>query len=172
MTATTTNDRTAAVRDTTLMGSPAAGPPALSQAVQASTLVTETGQTTIATSVVAKIAGLAAREVTGVYQLIGSGAGDALSGLAQRVTGEDAVDRGVSVEVGQREAAVDLKLITIYGASIPEVAQAVRQNIISRLHEMTGLIVKEVNISVLDLYFPGEERPEPAPPQPASPRVA
>jgi len=169
MTATPINERTPAVRDTPVMNLP--GAPAARDSAAASTLVTETGQTSIATSVVAKIAGLAAREVEGVYQLTGSGAGDALSGLAQRVTGEDAVDRGVSVEVGQREAAVDLKLITIYGASIPEVAQAVRQNIITRLHEMTGLIVKEVNISVVDLYFPGEERPAPAAPLPTSPRV-
>ena len=118
---------------------------------------------------VAKIAGLAAREIDGVHQLVGSGAGAAISELAQRVTGNDAVDRGVNVEVGQREAAVDLKMITVYGASIADVAQAVRQNIITRVREMTGLIVKEVNIDVTDLYFPGEEQappPQPAPPAP------
>lgn len=135
------------------------------QTANASVLTTEAGHTSIANSVVAKIAGLAAREIDGVYQLVGSGAGAAISELAQRVTGGDAVDRGVSVEVGQREAAVDLKMITVYGVSIADVAQAVRQNIITRVREMTGLIVKEVNIDVTDLYFPGEEQaqPEPAP---------
>jgi len=130
-------------------------------AASAATLVSEQGRTSIADSVVAKIAGLAAREIDGVYQLVESGAGAAISGLAQRVTGTAAVDRGVAVEVGQREAAVDLKMITIYGASIPDVAQAVRQNIITRVREMTGLLVKEVNIDVTDLYFPGEERTPP-----------
>jgi uncharacterized alkaline shock family protein YloU len=137
----------------------------------AATLVSEQGRTSIADSVVAKIAGLAAREIDGVYQLVESGAGAAISSLAQRVTGTTAVDRGVTVEVGQREAAVDLKMITIYGASIPDVAQAVRQNIITRVREMTGLIVKEVNIDVTDLYFPGEERTLPEKPETPARRV-
>ena len=136
-----------------------------------STLVTDQGKTTIANGVVSKIAGIAANEIDGVYQLVATGAGQALSGLAQRVTGAEARDRGVTVEVGQREAAVDVRLITVYGASIPEVSQAVRQNIISRVREMTGLMVKEVNIDVVDLYFPGDEREQPAAPPPAAPRV-
>lgn len=135
------------------------------------TLVSDEGRTSIADGVVAKIAGLAAREIDGVYQLVESGASGALSGLAQRVTGTDAVTRGVTVEVGQREAAVDLKMITIYGASIPDVAQAVRQNIITRVREMTGLMVKEVNIDVTDLYFPGEEQTPPVKSAPPARRV-
>lgn len=131
-----------------------------------STLVTDQGKTTIANGVVSKIVGIAASEIDGVHQLVSAGAGQALSGLAQRVTGGEARDRGVTVEVGQREAAVDIRLITVYGVSIPEVSQSVRSNIISRVREMTGLIVKEVNIDVVDLYFPGEEREAPAAPQP------
>lgn len=133
---------------------------------------TDAGATIIATNVVAKIAGIAAREVAGVHALVGSGAGDALSGLAQRVTGENASERGVSVEVGQREAAVDLKIITVYGASIPDVAQAVRKNIIDRMQEMTGLIVTEVNIDVVDLYFPEDAPPTPDAPRTTPARVA
>jgi uncharacterized alkaline shock family protein YloU len=137
-----------------------------------STLVTDQGRTSIANGIVSKIAGIAASEVDGVYQLVAGGAGAALTVLAQRVSGTEARDRGVTVEVGQREAAVDVRLMTNYGASIPQVTQAVRQHIITRVREMTGLIVKEVNIDVVDLYFPGEEReppPEAAPPPP--PRV-
>jgi len=148
MTATHTNGRDPTALDANLTKPIVSTRAANDPPTAASTLVTDVGRTSIANSVVAKIAGRAAREVEGVYQLIGSGAGDAISGLAHRVSGEDAVDRGVSVEVGQREAAVDLKMITVYGASIRDVAQAVRQNIISHMHEMTGLIVKEVNISV------------------------
>ena len=139
-----------------------------------STLVTDQGRTSIANGVVSKIAGIAASEIDGVYQLVASGPGAALTVLAQRMSGAEAPDRGVNVEVGQREAAVDVRLITIYGASIPQVTQAVRQNIITRVREMTGLIVKEVNIDVLDLYFPGEEReqpPEAPTPPPPPPRV-
>jgi uncharacterized alkaline shock family protein YloU len=68
--------------------------------------------------------------------------------------------QGVSVEVGEREAAVDLTLIIDYGESIPRVSQAVRDNVIKRIEGITGLAVAEVNVTVNDLYFPGDEVPE------------
>ena len=121
--------------------------------LRATQLVTEQGKTTIADVVVSKIAGIAAREVPGVHELVTQGVGGAVSGLAQRVTGADTRSQGVGVEVGEREAAIDLKLTVDYGVNIPQVAEAVRRNIISRLEAMTGLFVKEVNIDVTDLYF-------------------
>ena len=124
---------------------------------RATELITEQGKTTIADVVVSKIAGLAAREVEGVHELVTQGVGGAVTGLAQRVTGADTRSQGVNVEVGEREAAVDLRLTVDYGVSIPQVAEAVRRNVMSRLEAMTGLVVKEVNIDVTDLYFPEEE---------------
>jgi uncharacterized alkaline shock family protein YloU len=124
---------------------------------RATELVTEQGKTTIADVVVSKIAGIGPREVPGVHELVTQGVGGAVSGLAQRVTGADTRSQGVNVEVGEREAAIDLRLTVDYGVSIPQVAEAVRRNIMSRLEAMTGLIVKEVNIDVTDLYFPEEE---------------
>ncbi len=72
----------------------------------------------------------------------------------------------MSVEVGEREATVDLGMIVAYGVRIPQVAQAVRHNIIARVRDLTGLSVRAVNIEVVDLSF-GEERaaPPPAPPR-------
>ena len=137
--------------------------------MRATELVTEQGKTTIADVVVSKIAAIAAREVAGVHDLVMPGMGGAVTGLAQRVTGADTRSQGVNVEVGEREAAIDLKLTLDYGVSIPQVAEAVRRNIISRLEAMTGLNVKEVNIDVTDLYFPGEE---PQQKQQIEPRVA
>lgn len=124
---------------------------------RATELITEQGKTTIADVVVSKIAGLAAREVEGVHELVTQGVGGAVTGLAQRVTGADTRSQGVNVEVGEREAAVDLRLTVDYGVSIPQVAEAVRRNVMSRLEAMTGLVVKEVNIDVTDLYFPEAE---------------
>jgi uncharacterized alkaline shock family protein YloU len=124
---------------------------------RATELITEQGKTTIADVVVSKIAGLAAREVDGVHDLVTQGVGGAVTGLAQRVTGADTRSQGVNVEVGEREAAVDLRLTVDYGVSIPQVAEAVRRNVMSRLEAMTGLVVKEVNIDVTDLYFPEAE---------------
>jgi len=124
---------------------------------RATELVTEQGKTTIADVVVSKIAGIAAREMPGVHELVAQGVGGAVTGLAQRVTGADTRSQGVNVEVGESEAAIDLRLTVDYGVSIPQVAEAVRRNIMSRLEAMTGLVVKEVNIDITDLYFPEEE---------------
>ncbi len=125
--------------------------------------VTAEGRTTIADVVVSKIAAIAAREVPGVHELVGQGMGAAVSGLAQRVTRADSRSTGVNVEVGEREAAIDFRLIVEYGVSIPELAAAVRSNVMDRLQAMTGLRVTEVNIDVVDLYF--AEDPAPARPE-------
>jgi len=114
------------------------------------------GKTIIAESVVAKIAALAAREVDGVHDLVPMGAGATIAGLAGKITRADQRSSGVSVEVGQREAAVDLNMTVDYGVNIPQVAAAVRQNVMDRIGAMTGLLVKEVNINAADLYFAEE----------------
>jgi uncharacterized alkaline shock family protein YloU len=128
-------------------------PPTIVQAVQ---LESSQGRTIIADTVVAKIAAAAAREIDGVHDLVPIGAGATLAGIAGRLARADQRTSGVSVEVGQREAAVDLNMTVDYGVSIPQVAEAVRQNIISRVRSMTGLNVKEVNLNATDLYFPEE----------------
>jgi uncharacterized alkaline shock family protein YloU len=69
------------------------------------TLVAEGGLTVIADMVVSKIAGIAAREVAGVHDLGGASVGASMTGIARRFVGADLRGQGVSVEVGQREAA-------------------------------------------------------------------
>jgi uncharacterized alkaline shock family protein YloU len=115
------------------------------------------GKTSIADGVVAKIVGIAAREIEGVKDVVNIGAGASISGLATRVTHGDTHAQGVSVEVGEREAAASINIIAIYGVSIPQVAEAVRRNIINRVEAMTGLTVIAVDIAVTDLYFPDEQ---------------
>jgi uncharacterized alkaline shock family protein YloU len=125
-------------------------------------LESERGSTTLADVVVTKVASIAAREVPGVYEL-GGGVARAIGDVRQRVGIGDQRTQGVSVEVGKREAAVDLMLVIEYGESIPQVSEAVRNNVIKRVEGITGLSVTEVNIAVNDLYFPGDEAPsEPA----------
>lgn len=115
----------------------------------------ERGRTTIAESVVAKIAALAAREVAGVDSLGGTVSG-ALAGVVGRVRGPAPTTSGVGVEVGTRQAAVDLTMKVRYPFPIHEVAESVRQNVTERIESMTGLQVVEVNIAVTDLAFDGE----------------
>ncbi|MER6144747.1 Asp23/Gls24 family envelope stress response protein [Streptomyces sparsogenes] len=115
------------------------------------------GKTTIADGVVAKIAGMATREVPGIYGL-GAGMARAFGAMRERVPGAGGgVTRGVKVEVGERQAAVDLDVVVEYGVPIVEVAGNARTNVISAVERMTGLEVVEVNIAVADVHLPDEE---------------
>lgn len=119
--------------------------------------VTEQGKTSIAEVVVTKIAGLAAREVSGVYKLGGSAA-RAVGTIRERIPGtRSSVGQGVSVEVGERQAAVDLDLMVEYGVDILELATAIRRNVSSSIERMTGLEVTEVNVNVDDIHLPDEQ---------------
>jgi uncharacterized alkaline shock family protein YloU len=123
---------------------------------QGSPLKSEMGTTTVTNAVVSQIAGIAAQEVEEAQM----GGGGAVGGLLQSVTGGSGnnFSRGVTVEVGEEETAIDLSLTVAYGQSIPRVSDAVRRNVINRVESLTGLRVNEVNIQVNDVQIP-EERP-------------
>jgi uncharacterized alkaline shock family protein YloU len=133
-----------------------------------SDLETSQGKTTIADTVVSKIAGLATRQVIGVAGFGGSAA-RAMSAVRERIPGARASSsQGVAVEVGERQAAIDLTIVVEYGVAIVELSRAIRRNVITSIEEMTGLEVVEVNISVVDLQLPGEDTGgEEQAPQPA-----
>ncbi len=122
-----------------------------------SPLQTERGSTSISDSVVSKIAGIASQEVDGIR--MGSGGSQAVSGLLGSITGgsSGSQTQGVSVEVGQEEAAIDLTLTAEYGKSIPQLAEAVRRNVANRVESLVGLRVNEVNITVSNIFFPQQE---------------
>ena len=148
----------------TTTGSSTTTSSALSQQASPSVLQTSQGNTTIADGVVQKIAGLAAREVSGVYAL-GGGAARTMGSLRERIPGaQQSIGQGVSVEVGEKQAAVDLDIVTEYGVPIADVARSVRRNVISSVEGMTGLQVTEVNISVNDVHLPTDDE---APQEPA-----
>ncbi|MEN8654576.1 Asp23/Gls24 family envelope stress response protein [Streptomyces sp. 21So2-11] len=118
------------------------------------------GRTTVADGVVAKIAGMAARDVAGIHAL-GGGLTRTVGAVRDRVPGGRAsVTRGVKVEVGERQSAIDLEVVVEYGIAISDVAGDVRENVIEAVERMTGLEVVEVNISVNDLHLPDEEDEE------------
>ena len=114
----------------------------------------ETGLGTIrvADEVVSIIAGLATTEVDGIAGMSGGIAG----GIAE-ILGRKNFSKGVKVEVGEKEAAVDLYIIVKYGIRIPEVALAAQENVKRAIETMTGLTVVEVNVHVQGVGFPEEE---------------
>ena len=129
-------------------------------------LVSEQGKTSIADTVVAKIVGMATREVPGVYAM-GAGMSRAFGTMRERLPGVagPGITQGVKVEVGERQAAIDLDVIVEYGVSIPDLAAGVRRNVIGAVEQMCGLEVTEVNLTVGDIHVPGEEAEETAEPR-------
>lgn len=125
-------------------------------------LVSSEGRTTIADTVVAKIAGIATREVSGVYAL-GGGAARAVGALRERIPGSSTNhSQGISVEVGERQAAIDVQLVAEYGVSIADLASGIRRNVIASIERMTGLEVTEVNIEVQDVHIESDENQDDA----------
>lgn len=107
------------------------------------------GEFEIGDTVIAKIAHMACREVEGVHAL-GGATSRALSSL--RVA--DTRTQGVTVDLRGDSVDVDVTLVVTYGRSIPEVAQACREQVRTRIEATTGLAVKTVNVVVSDIYFP------------------
>ncbi|MDX3326134.1 Asp23/Gls24 family envelope stress response protein [Streptomyces sp. ME02-6979-3A] len=118
------------------------------------------GRTTIADGVVATIAGIAIRETEGVHS-VGRGASKALGAVAGRVPGSSSGGgRGVKVEVGEKQTAVDVDIEVEYGIPIHELADRIRTQVTDAVETMTGLEVVEININVFDVHVPDEDDDE------------
>ncbi|MTI65434.1 MAG: Asp23/Gls24 family envelope stress response protein [Firmicutes bacterium] len=112
----------------------------------------EHGQIKIADEVVGIIAGLAATEIEGVAGMSGG-----LAGGISEMLGRKSLSKGVKVEVGEKEAAIDLFIIVDYGAKIPEVAWKIQESVKNAVETMTGLNVVEVNIHIQGVNIEKEE---------------
>ncbi|MBA8796235.1 putative alkaline shock family protein YloU [Friedmanniella endophytica] len=121
-------------------------------------LHTEHGDTTIADTVVAKIAGIAAREVQGVFAM-GNAARRAIGNLTQRIPGasQTNVTGGVSVEKGESQTAIDISVVVEYGVSIVDVSDQIRENVIRAVEYGTGLEVVSVDVNVSDVHLPEDD---------------
>jgi uncharacterized alkaline shock family protein YloU len=124
-------------------------------------LAVERGTTSIADEVVEKIAGIAVREVPGVYD-IGGDVARVLAGLKERIglgDADDETDRGMRVRLNGRTAEVNITLVIEYGFVVHSVAEKVRTKVISAVENLLGLEVTEVNILVDDVHVPDNPRP-------------
>lgn len=120
-------------------------------------LHTEHGDTSVAENVVAKIAGMATREVAGVYAM-GNAARRAVNALAQRIPGSQTnVTGGVSVEKGETQTAIEIAIVLEYGESVVQVSEQIRENVIQAVEYGTGLEVVAVNINVTDVHLPDDD---------------
>jgi uncharacterized alkaline shock family protein YloU len=103
----------------------------------------QNGSISFANDVVATIAGIATVEVEGVAGMSGGFSG----GLAE-LLGRKNLTKGVKVEVGKEECAVDLYIIVEYGSEIPAMTQKIQSNVKKAVETMTGLRVVETNIHI------------------------
>jgi uncharacterized alkaline shock family protein YloU len=117
--------------------------------------IRERGTVKIADDVVAVIAAIAAADTDGIASM----SGGIVEGLARRVSGKN-VHKGVHVEVGELEAAIDLRIIINYGEKIDEVCKKLQQNVQEAVQSMTGLRVIEVNVKVEGVEFKEDESGE------------
>ena len=119
-------------------------------------LETQYGTTTIDDVVVSKIAGIAAREVSGVDALGGGGA-RMIGNIRESFGASEDVRQGVDVEVADGTARIGIAITAEYGVAIHELAEAIRRNIMNAVERMTGLSVERVNVVVHDVKLPKEE---------------
>ncbi|GAA2752725.1 Asp23/Gls24 family envelope stress response protein [Amnibacterium kyonggiense] len=113
------------------------------------------GTTTVEDSVVEKIAGIAAREVPGVHDL-GGGAARAIGALRTRINQADQ-GQGVSVEVGEKQAAVDIIVVAEYPVALHRVADGIRSAVTTAIETLVGLEVTEVNVTIADVNIPTDD---------------
>lgn len=114
------------------------------------------GTTIIADTVVATIAGIAVRETDGIYA-VGGSTSRALGSVRDKVSKSPDPGRGVKVEVGEKQAAVDVDVIVEYGEPIADAAKDIRGRVTDAVETMTGLEVVEINIKALDVHVPGSD---------------
>jgi uncharacterized alkaline shock family protein YloU len=122
-------------------------------------LTADRGTTSIADEVVEKIAGIATRDVPGVYDL-GGDVSRTFASVRERIglgKAEDDSDRGISVKLEGSRAKVEITLVIEYGHVVQEVSTQVRANVISAVERMLNLQVTEVNIVVDDVHVPDPE---------------
>lgn len=129
----------------------------MAQPLPTTELTGPTGKTVIVDPVVAKIAGIAAREVPGVFALGGGAA--RVVGMVRDAIGTTDLSQGVKVEVGETQVAADVTIVVEYPQPLQVVADAVRSAVALAITELVGMDVAEINVTVTDVHIPGEESP-------------
>jgi uncharacterized alkaline shock family protein YloU len=117
--------------------------------------VVGTGKTTIDEGVISKVAGIATRNVPGVFA-VGSGVSRAIGAIRDAMNQTDR-SQGVTIEVGESQVAVDITIVAEYPTSLQKVADDVRVAVYTAIEEIVGMEVTEVNVTINDVHIPGED---------------
>jgi uncharacterized alkaline shock family protein YloU len=116
-------------------------------------LPADRGRTTIRHEVVEKIAGIAAREVPGVYDL-GGDVARVFSAVKERIgLGEADADQGVKVTLEGATASVEVVIVIEFGYVVHSVTDTVRVKVINSVENLLGLEVTAVDVIVDDVHI-------------------
>lgn len=115
------------------------------------------GNIKISDEVVVTIASVAVSEIDGIC---GTGAG-LVEGFARKFAKKPA-GGGIKVTMTDTEASIDVNVIMNYGVRIPEVAWNVQDAVKREVELMTGLTVTKVNVRVVGIEVPQEDKIIPA----------
>ena len=129
--------------------------PTVLTSATAATPVVSTGKTTIDDGVISKVAGIATRNVPGVFA-VGGGVSRAIGAIRDAMNQTDR-SQGVTVEVGERQVAVDITIVAEYPSSLQKVANDVRAAVYTAIEDIVGMDVAEVNVTINDVHIPGED---------------
>lgn len=99
--------------------------------------------------VIKKIAGIAATEIPGILAMSGS----LFTSFTDMLKASDDPTKGISVEVGQKQVAVDMNIVCEYGRNLPEIFDTIVASVSGAIKDMTGLEVVEMNVRVADILL-------------------
>ncbi|WP_430593129.1 Asp23/Gls24 family envelope stress response protein [Humidisolicoccus flavus] len=143
------------------MASPqSAATPRVNAAAQQNTAGVVNGKTVIEDAVVAKVAGIAVREIPGVFALGGGVA--RMIGSVRDAVGNTDLTQGVAVEVGETQVAADISVVAEYPVALQDLSNKIRTAVARAITELVGMEISEVNVTISDVHVASEEdnRPE------------
>lgn len=105
------------------------------------------GDLTFDDKVIQKIVGYSIEKIDG---LLGIDAGF-IANVKNKLVNSSNPTEGVEVEVGKEQVAVDLDIITEFGKDARTIYQKIQELVKTKIMEMTGLELIELNVKVVDI---------------------
>lgn len=118
---------------------------------EVNTDVHDVGTVKISEEVIAAIASIATRDVNGVAEIVGSKHTSFIGG------GKKALGKGIKITLDGDEAVVEMSITVKYGEVLVDVAKKIQKSVKEAVENMTDIPVKEVNVSVSGIDFPGKK---------------
>jgi len=100
------------------------------------------------TEVIKKITAIATMKADGILGMSGS----FFSSIKETFGGDEDITKGISADVGEKQAAIDLEVYVEYGKEIPKIYQSIKREVAENIKTMTGLELVEFNMNVADVF--------------------